>query len=215
MISAFPLQWPEGWPRAKSREHARFHSTERKYSSTPGGSSYNIKKDLSVADALERGLSELQKLGIKRDDIVISTNLETRLDGLPRSNQSNPHDPGASVYWQTKKSGMKVLAVDRFYRVADNLAAIAGTLAALRSIERWGGGQILDRAFTGFAALPAPGTKPDWRQVLGVAPHESDPDKIKAAYRIAASRAHPDKEGGSNDRMAEINRAWAEAQRAI
>jgi hypothetical protein len=214
MINAYPLQWPDGWPRAKSREEAKFHATERKYSPTPGGSSYLIKKDLSVADGLERVLTALSRLGIDRDDIVISTNIPTRMDGLPKSGQSNPDDPGVAVYWQPRKGGMKVLAVDRFDRVADNLAAVAGTLGALRSIERWGGGQILDRAFTGFAALPAPDAQKPWRELLGVSPGERDLDKIKAAYRIAASRSHPDK-GGSDDRMAEVNAAWDRAQQEL
>ena len=211
MINAYPLQWPEGWPRTASyqKEHARFHTRER-----VGGTSYKMQKDLSIADGLDRVLDELQKLGIKRDDIVISSNLETRLDGLPRSNQGNPSDPGVAVYWQPKKGGVKVLAVDRFYRVADNLAAVAATLGALRSIERWGGGQILDRAFTGFAALPGPDTVRSWREILGVGQSERDPDKVKAAYRLAASRAHPDK-GGSDDRMAEVNAAWDRAQQEL
>ncbi len=207
MIAAYPLQWPEGWPRAKTRESSRFHSTERKYF-TIGGGSYRQARDLTIADGLERVLSELSKMGLDRKDIVVSTNLQTRLDGLPRSGQGEPSDPGVAVYWQPKKGPMKVLAVDRFDRVADNLAAVAATLAALRSIERWGGGQILDRAFTGFTALPGPETKRTWRDVLGVPPHERDPGKIREAYRLAASRAHPDK-GGSHERMTEVNKAWA------
>ena len=190
----------------------RLSSTERKYHA--GGGSYRQAKDLTVADGLERVLSELSKMGLDRNDIVVSTNLQTRLDGLPRSNQGEPADPGVAVYWQPRKGSMKVLAVDRFDRVADNMAAIAGTLAALRSIERWGGAQILDRAFTGFTALPGPDTKRTWRAVLGVSPDERDLDKIKDAYRVAARCAHPDK-GGSDARMAEINQAWADAQKAL
>lgn len=209
MIAAYPLQWPEGWPRAKHREASRFHSTELKFYTT-GNGSYRQQKDLTVSDGLERVLSGLSKMGLDRNDIVVSTNMQTRLDGLPRSNQSEPSDPGVAVYWQPKKGPMKVLAVDRFDRVADNLAAVAGTLAALRSIERWGGGQILDRAFTGFTALPGPDTKRTWREILGT-PTTCDIGIVRGAYRVAASMAHPDK-GGSHERMAEVNRAWAEAE---
>ncbi|WP_297388475.1 hypothetical protein [Acidiferrobacter sp.] len=212
MITAYPLQWPEGWPRAKNREVSRFYATEQKYSST-GAASWRKKKDLTVADGLERVLSELSKMGLDRNDIVVSTNLQTRLDGLPRSNQGEPADPGVAVYWQPKKGSMKVLAVDRFDRVADNLAAVAGTLAALRSIERWGGGQILDRAFTGFTALPGPATQRTWREILGT-PTTCDIGLVREAYRVAANVAHPDK-GGSHERMAEINQAWADAQKAL
>jgi hypothetical protein len=60
------------------------------------------------------------------------------------------------------------MAIDQYDRVEHNLAAIAATLDAMRAIKRHGGAEILDRAFTGFTALPAPmaGGKP-WRQVLG------------------------------------------------
>lgn len=207
MIAAYPLQWPEGWPHTESwkRKQAQF--------GTSRNSTYARKQSLFVSDGLERVLSELSKMGLDRNDIVVSTNLQTRLDGLPRSNQSEPSDPGVAVYWQPKKGGMKVLAVDRFDRVADNLAAVAGTLAALRSIERWGGGQILDRAFTGFTALPGPDTKRTWREILGT-PTTCDIGIVRGAYRVAASMAHPDK-GGSNERMAEVNRAWAKAQEEL
>jgi len=95
------------------------------------------------------------------------------------------------------------MAIDRYDRVADNLAAIAATLEALRGIERHGGGMILDRAFTGFKALPAP---EQWFQVLGVSAHASRSD-IDAAYRKLASVHHPDKPGGDHETIARINAA--------
>ena len=94
----------------------------------------------------------MQRLGVHQDDVVVSTNLQTRLDGLPRSNQARPGDPGVCVYWKPAKSPMRCMAVDRYDEVQDNLAAVAATLEAMRSIERHGGAAILDRAFTGFAA---------------------------------------------------------------
>ncbi len=213
MINAFPLQWPEGWPRSKVREHARFHAKDRKYSSD-GQHSWGVKKVLTITDSLDRVLAELERFGINREDIVIPTNVPTKLNGFPRSDSGNPTDPGVAVYWQPKKGPMKVLAIDRFFRVADNLAAVAGTLAALRSIERWGGGPILDRAFTGFTALPGPDTHKPWREVLGVSASERDRDRIKAAYRAAANLSHPDK-GGNSERMAEVNKAWERAQEEL
>jgi curved DNA-binding protein CbpA len=41
---------------------------------------------------------------------------------------------------------------------------------------------------------------------LGV-PTNATPDEIKSGYRKAAAKAHPDK-GGSNEKMAEVNRAY-------
>jgi DnaJ-domain-containing protein 1 len=99
------------------------------------------------------------------------------------------------------------MAIDRYDRVADNLAAIAATLEAMRAIERHGGAEILDRAFTGFASLPASAGqgKREWWAVFGVSANASDAD-IEAAYRRLAKERHPDT-GGSDDAMAELNQA--------
>ena len=43
---------------------------------------------------------------------------------------------------------------------------------------------------------------------LGVPP-DADPTAIKRAFRRAAKHAHPDREGGSDDKMAKINDAYA------
>jgi hypothetical protein len=51
-----------------------------------------------------------------------------------------------------------VIACDAFETVANNLAAIVGTIQAIRKIERCGTSALLERAFKGFAALPQEGT---------------------------------------------------------
>lgn len=48
----------------------------------------------------------------------------------------------------------------------------------------------------------------DLYAVLGV-PRDASPEQIKAAYRRCSSTAHPDREGGSTERMAAVNRAYA------
>jgi hypothetical protein len=170
--------------------------------------------DLSVADGVERVLLELSRFGIGRDDIVISTDLKTRLDGLPRSDQKAPDDPGVAVYWETRRGGRKVMAVDRYRKVADNLAAVAATLDAMRAIERHGGAQILDRAFTGFTALPAPAAPRTWRETIGVPPTVRDMSTVRIAFRRRASELHPDK-GGSHEAMSELNAAFAAAEKEL
>ena len=193
----YPLQWPEGWKRTQSyqRKAATF--------SRQG-------KALTVFDGVQRVLDELQRLGVHQDDVVVSTNLQTRLDGLPRSNQARPGDPGVCVYWKPAKSPMRCMAVDRYDEVQDNLAAVAATLEAMRSIERHGGAAILDRAFTGFAALPAPvGGKRDWWTVLEL-PSTASQAEIRDAFNRLAREHHPDR-GGTDERMAEIIRARDEA----
>lgn len=202
MTTAYPLSWPEGWPRAQQRKRARFtKGTRQQYG---GGYSWMRQRELTVADATERVLDEMTKLGVPYGEWIISTNLELRLDGLPRSGQAAPSDPGAAVYWQRPGESMKVMAIDIYDRVADNLAAVAATINAMRAIERHGGAQILERAFTGFTALPPPRSA---LTVLGLDEHAPlTREAINDAYRAKARTAHPDS-GGSNAAMAELNAA--------
>lgn len=206
MTQAYPLKWPEGWPRARSRKTARFGKTEN-------NGSYNAKKDLTMEDAVKRVRYELERLGVKNiaDDVVISTNLRLNLSGFPRGDQGEPGDPGVAVYWQKPGAPMKVMAVDAYHRVRDNVAAIAATLEAMRAIERHGGATVLERAFTGFTALAAPGSKP-WWEILNLT-HDATKAQIELAYRTLARQRHPDY-GGSDSMMAELNRARDEALKA-
>jgi hypothetical protein len=198
MTDAYPLAWPEGWPRTKS------YAVKSGRFTTHG-------KRVSIEDASARVFEELEKLGVKnvRDDCIISTNLKLNMRGYPRSDQREPSDTGVAVYWQTPGKPMRVMAIDAYIRVADNLAAVAATLEAMRAIDRHGGAQILDRAFTGFTALPSSG--PAWHVVLGVRSNATA-EEIREAYRRLAPARHPDT-GGSNAAMAELNAARDEGLR--
>ena len=205
-ITSYPLSWPEGWPRlgAMYRSEGRFGKREKRQ-----GASWASLREVTVYEAVKRVLDELERMGLGRDDVIVSTNLRTRMDGLPRSDQKHPDDPGAAVYWEARDGGRRVMAIDQYKRVQDNLAAIAATLEAMRAIERHGGAQILERAFTGFTALPAPGSAREWWDVLECR-RDASPDVIRAQYRRLAAQHHPDR-GGSVERMAEINAAYAKA----
>jgi hypothetical protein len=185
----YPLTWPPGWRRISpfSRKKSRFSAAG---------------ESLDVGKGTRRLLAELKTFGVPESQILISSNLKLRNDGLPYSQQATAGlDPGVAVYW--KRNGKEqCMAMDRYDRIADNLAALAATIAAMRAIERHGGAEILDRAFTGFAALPAP---EQWWQVLGVSSSATE-EEIKLAYRRAASIHHPDA-GGDAGEMARINRA--------
>lgn len=214
----FPLSWPFGWKRMApgQRKRASFSRRETVYSDQPGGSSWSRRRDMTVSEACDRIFAELSRMGVQAGNVVVSTNVQTRLDGRPYSNRGDPEDPGAAVYWRTKQ-GDKVMAIDRYDRVADNLAAIAATLDAMRAIERHGGAAILDRAFTGFTALPSPeaAAVPPWRTILGL-PGDSKPtlELAKERYRRRAKETHPDY-GGNATEFNLVQIAWEMAQQEL
>lgn len=102
----------------------------------------------------------------------------------------------------------RCMAIDRYARVADNLAAIAATLDAMRAIERHGGAEILNRAFTGFTALGHDGSE-KWWDVLGVR-SDARHTEIEAAYRRLRSQHHPDN-GGDAEQFHRVQRAFEQA----
>jgi hypothetical protein len=189
----YPLAWPTDWPRTPraKRRAAAFRSR---------------RQPLSVAVAVARLSDELGRLGAR--DELLSTNLEVRLDGLPRSTLGEPQDPGAAVYF-TLKGAPRCLACDRWHRVADNIAAIAQHCDALRRIDRYGVGS-LDQMFAGYAALPP---KLDPWQVLGV-PRTASRRQILDAYVALARQHHPDV-GGDEHQMSRLNAARDEALRVL
>lgn len=212
-ISRYPLQWPIGWKRTPdgAREYGRF---AKRVSST-NGNSWRPLQDVSMAEACQRLLAELERMAVREGDVVISTNVRVRLDGLPYSGERAPADPGVAVYWRDPFNGKeRCMAIDRYTKVEQNVAALAATVEAMRAIERHGGAAILDRAFTGFTALPAPisaGMHRPWREVMEFPPGAMpDRDQIRRRFQELASKRHPDS-GGTNAAMAELNAAREEA----
>jgi len=209
VIPAYPLQWPAGWKRTPANLVARGKFSAR--GDARQGSQYRPMRDVTIREAIMRVRESLMKMAIHEDDIVLSTNLPLRLDGWPRADAKEPDDAGAAVYWLDPFTNTtRCMAIDQYSRVAQNIAALAATLEAMRAIERHGGAAILDRAFAGFAALPSPAAAETWWAVLGV-DRSADVDTIKAAYRRLAALNHPDR-GGDAQRMAAINQAYQEAQ---
>lgn len=199
-IEAYPLAWPPGWRRTQNRTRAKF---SRKVASRSNFNPEYISisnVQLTIEQGTQRVLGELERFGVTPGNIIISSNLQLRNDGMPRSGQRQPDDPGIAVYWQ-HRGQRRCMAIDRYDRVADNLAAIAATLSAMRAIERHGGATILDRAFTGFTALPSP--EQPW-QVLGLSTSKPTIEQVSEAYRRLAARHHSDR-GGSDSEMARIN----------
>lgn len=140
--TAFPLCWPAGKPRTRGQVRSRF--------------------DTSFTRARTNLTEELDRLGAR--NCILSTNIELRLDGLPYANRAQPVDRGAAIYFDYKGKAM-AFCCDRWDKIECNIHAIALTIGALRGISRWGSGDMMESAFTGFTALAAP-VSASWRDVL-------------------------------------------------
>lgn len=204
----YPLAWPAGWIRTRTRRAAAFSTNPRRVSAD-GVTAYRTRAALSVGQGLERLTGELRRLGAQR--IVISSNLRTNLDGSITSKQAKQlTDPGVAVYFRLHDAP-RVLACDRWTSAADNMAAIAAHIEAIRAQDRYGVG-TLDQAFAGYAALPPVGGTQggDWRAELGLAHYAGlrplTLDDVERAYRDLVRARHPDN-GGSHDAVVRLNLA--------
>ncbi len=186
-IKASPLTWPAGWDRHITKIDSRFGKWQDR---------------VTIAKATRYVLKQLNMMGVPDYNVIISSGLKLRQDGLPYSNQNAPEDVGISVWWMEGKV-QQVIALDKYNSIADNLYAIGKTLDAVRGIERWGGGEILNRAFTGFIALPD--KLNNWRDVLGGSPKNLD--EARSLYKIKRSESHPDK-GGTAELFNAFENAW-------
>lgn len=182
----YPLSWPPGVARAKSRNSSPFRVT--------------LDRALSeLRDALRLFGQDTKK---PVTDVVISSNVTL--------GERRPKDPGVAVYFMWD-GAQRCIAVDRFPKVEDNVRAIYYVLEGRRLELRYGGLEMVRASFKGFLALPGPG---DWRRALGLGP-EATLEDVEAAYRARAREAHPDQPGGSAEAMAELNAARAAARREL
>jgi hypothetical protein len=207
----YPLSWPVGWKRtpAGARQRARFAQKKTNYHTRADGSRYTSSQtlELSVAVAARRLEDELARLGA--DAPILSTNLVLRLDGGPRSDQREPEDPGAAVYFRFQGQP-RTLACDRWPRVADNIAALAAHIEAIRAVDRYGVG-TLEQAFAGYAALPS--STEDWWLVLEVTP-DATLDDVETAFKRLARVHHPDV-GGAPEQMVRLTAARDLARKVL
>lgn len=191
-ITRHPLAWPTGRSRTAIRARPKF---------TAG----------SFAGVRDRLLAELRML--HASGVILSTNVELRRDGLPLAGQRNPADPGVAVYFRRKDRDL-CFVCDRWATVESNMRAVSDAIDAIRLIERRGTGEMVDQAFSGFAALPSgpvpvrsmpTGSRP-WWDVLGMPAHTPTND-VTERYRRLVMDHHPDR-GGDPAKMVEINTAF-------
>ena len=192
----FPLKWPFGWKRTAPADRQRFTAREATQVAKQVWDASNQRhvdrvvhgtKPVSMRTACERLAYQLEKVGAAV--AVLSTNVELTMAGEPRGDRRDPEDPGAAVYFRLLDKD-RVLACDCWQSVAQNIAAIAGHIEALRRIERYGVG-TLAQAFTGYDALPAPGAdnRAPWRRTFEFKPTDLiTPEIVQARYRSMAKQ---------------------------
>lgn len=205
MTTAFPLSWPQGWPRTPANARAR-----GPFQVTFG----------SARDHLVREVTRLES-----PTLVISSNAALNRHGLPYHDQADDQiaDPGVAVYFQRDGQPMS-MAQDRYLTITANLRSIGLAIEHLRGLARHGGGHMMARAFGGFAALPPPagggGAAPKpWREILAPIPDGLEPaDTLTIAevrYRTKAKQTHADVAGGSDEQMIVLNAAIEAARREL
>lgn len=187
--SAYPLAWPDEWPRTTRRGSAQFRT--------------------SLSGALGNVNDELRRFGSdsgkKVESLLISSNV-TLAD-------QRPADPGVAIYF-TWDGLDTCIAVDRYERVEHNLQAIAKVIEAERTKLRHGGLNLVRAAFRGYAKLPPPSTmnasSAPWRDVLGVGP-KATLDDVTAAYKVLRSKYHPDRPSGDKEKFTAVYGAYERA----
>jgi hypothetical protein len=198
-VKAYPLTWPVGRPRSKTRQPAAFRE----------GSGVH-QRLVSIDGGLQRVLRALRLFGAR--GIIISTNIKPTLSGRPARETPDGNDPGAAVYFRLNDQP-HTIACDRWTRVADNLAAIAAHLEATRGQLRWGCAEVA-QVFAGFRELPAMGERKPWWTVLGFPKPPTSAELLERKRDELARLHHPDR-GGSVGQMAEINAAYDEGRAAL
>ncbi len=193
-MEAYPLQWPIGYKRTRTRITSRFKTT---------------------MNAAQQSLRlEIDRMG--GNSLIISTNLPIRKDGMLYSEWMSRKidDPGVAIYF--KYNGKLIsMCCDQYLTVWENIYALSKGIEALRGMERWGVSDFIERAFTGFTALPSSIITPyikKWWIVFGfdAIPKNMTLEKLNECYRTLAKAKHPDS-GGSTEAFQELQQAFNEA----
>ena len=193
----YPLAWPSDRPRTAKRKEALFRDRGSRLTLSAA------KKRLADQVKVMTRIGQTPRVV----DMTLSTNIRYTASGARDQNFSrrDPDDPGVAFYFALD-GRPHVLACDLWDSVADNIAAIAAHIDALRGQERWGVAD-LRQAFAGHVALPRPDP---WWTVLGVA-QDAPIAVITAAYRALSKDAHPNA-GGDRSAWDRLSAAYEQAK---
>lgn len=182
---AYPLHWPEAWPRTKTPAKSQFKTSL-------SGALNNVEKSIELFG---------KDSGKKATNVIISSNVTL--------GQQRPADAGVVAYFDWDDIST-CIAVDRYAKVEENLQAIHHCIEAERTKLRHGGLNLVRAAFRGYAALPPPsaGTEGrEWWEILKVGKGDSK-TTVQRAYKVMRALYHPDKPTGDAHRFNEVQQAW-------
>jgi hypothetical protein len=154
---------------------------------------------------------EAETLGAKH--LVLQVDLQPRdirVDGLPRANARYGQHPGVVVSFDSKHGPLRY-ATDAFDDWRSNLRAIALSLEALRTVDRYGV-STRGEQYTGWSALPASRAQSsEWftekaeaiawltGSAAEIGVKFETGGSLPDLYKRLAKRMHPDVAGGSAD----------------
>lgn len=181
-------------------------------------------------DTLRLLRDELEKLDVdpSRTMVQMAVNRsDIRVDGTLRANARRASHPGVILTFETEH-GPVIMPCDTYESERDNLRAIALSLKALRSVNRYGVTKKGEQ-YRGFGALPPAGgssakmTARTAAEIMldvvrnGIGSYAfdhvdadamlADHHVVITAYRVAARFTHPDKHGGDGERFRIVNAA--------
>lgn len=174
---------------------------------------FKVDRETALADVSY----ELEHLGATSFVLEIDISAYwVNADGTLRKG-ARAEGPRIVISAETDKGPMR-MACDTYDQGTGNIRAIGLTLTALRAVTRYGAATKGEQ-YTGWLAIPASTTLTTrteaawvtlWREATGeegTMPKENRTiEMMKEYYREAVKCAHPDV-GGTDDRMAAVNRA--------
>jgi hypothetical protein len=160
----------------------------------------------------------VKRTGIGALQVVLSSELPCRIDGIPYANYLEPKDPGVAIWWIDTKDETRVIACDAWDKVTANFRAVALTIKALRDIERTKASQILERTMQSFKVYQLP-SKPWFVDTLELPTWPASIEDVNESYKLKAvaiqrgANLLPD--FTTDESLKQLGQAKSEALRAL
>lgn len=158
MSEAYPLAWPDGWPRTPVAERKNGDTAFKRQvevRSQHGGGYYKTGRPWTFAQARDALLEEVFRHGAVT--CVISSNFPVSKNGSPLEGRRRPEEEGVAIYFQ-RKGKPYVMACDRYHDAEQDQVAPESrphcdcwACCGIECEQSW-----LSRIASGVGAVPAP-----------------------------------------------------------